>query len=119
MYLLQEDQTLSSVDQSWLLDELFVIEGDCTCCFRKHEGTKCDKPFVRDMMVGLYAELLNFKEEDDGSDQFRRGGQIHESIEQNKDLVFPMSFSTKLRHFLSPEVLRCARLSRRSTRWRS
>ena len=72
MYLLQEAHTLASVDESWLLDALFVLEGDCNCCFRKHEGTKCDKPFVRDMMVGLYAELPNFKEKDDGSDQVRR-----------------------------------------------
>ena len=43
MYLLQEDQVLASVDQSWLLDALFVFEGDCTCCLRKHEGMKCDK----------------------------------------------------------------------------
>ena len=70
MYLLQEDQTLASVDESWLLDALFAFEGDCTCCFRKHEGMKCDKPFVRDVMVGLYAELLNFKKKDDGSISF-------------------------------------------------
>ena len=64
MYLLQEDQTLASVDQSWLLVALFVFAGDCTCCFRKHEGMKCDKPFVRDMMLGLYAQLFNFKKKD-------------------------------------------------------
>ena len=29
MYLLQEDQTLVSVDQSRLLDALFVFESDC------------------------------------------------------------------------------------------
>ena len=58
MYLLQEDQTLVSVDQSWLLDALFVFEGDCTCCFRKHDGMKCDKPFVRDLTLGLYAEVF-------------------------------------------------------------
>ena len=83
MYLLQEDQTLSSVDQSWLLDELFVIEGDCTCCFRKHEGTKCDKPFVRDIMIGLYAEVFNFKKNVDDSDQSGRCCEIYKSIEQN------------------------------------
>ena len=43
MYLLQKDSTLASVDRSWLLDALFVFEGDCTCCLRKHEGMKCDK----------------------------------------------------------------------------
>ena len=64
MYLLQKDQILASVDQSWLLDALFVFAGDCTCCFRKHEGMKCDKPFVRDMMLGLYAQLFNFKKKD-------------------------------------------------------
>ena len=47
MDLLLEDQTLRSMDQSWLLDTLFAIEGDCTCCFRKHAGTNRDKPFVR------------------------------------------------------------------------
>ena len=64
MYLLQEDQQLASVDQSWLLDALFVFAGDCTCRFRKHEGMKCDKTFVRDMMLGLDAQLLNFKKND-------------------------------------------------------
>ena len=34
MYLLQEDQTLPSMEPSWLFDALFVLEGDCTCCFR-------------------------------------------------------------------------------------
>ena len=61
MYFLHEDQAFASVDRSWLLDALFVFEGNCTFCFRKHEGVKCDKPFVRDMMVGLDAEVLNFK----------------------------------------------------------
>ena len=92
MYLLQEDQALASVDQSWLLDALFVFEGDCTCCLRKHEGMKCDKPFVRDLMLGLYAEVLNFKKKDD-SDQSRRCCKIFESIEQNKNRVFPTTFS--------------------------
>ena len=50
---------LASVNQSWPFDALLVFEGDCTCCFRKHDGLKCDKPFVRDLMLGLYAEVLN------------------------------------------------------------
>ena len=94
MHILQEDQTLASMDQSSLLDALFVFEGDCTCCFRKHEGMNCDKPFVRDIMVGLYAEVLHFKKENE-SDQARRCCEIYQSIEQNKDRVFPMTFSTE------------------------
>ena len=94
MYLLQEDQVLASVDQSWLLDALFVFEGDCTCCLRKHEGMKCDKPFVRDLMLGLYAEVLYFKKKDE-SHESRRCRKIYDSMEQNNDRVFPMSFSTE------------------------
>ena len=94
MYLLQEDQVLASVDQSWLLDALFVFEGDCTCCLRKHEGMKCDKPLVRDLMLGLYAEVLYFKKKDE-SHESRRCREIYDSMEQNKDRVFPMSFSTE------------------------
>ena len=94
MYLLQEDQVLASVDQSWLLDALFVFEGDCTCCLRKHEGMKCDKPFVRDLILGLYAEVFYFKKKDE-SHESRRCREIYDSMEQNKDRVFPMSFSTE------------------------
>ena len=95
MYLLQQGDItqpaeLASVEQSWLLDALFVFEGECNCCFRKHDGMKCDKPFVRDLMLGLYAEVLNFKGKED-SDQSRRALQIYESIAQQKDRVFPMT----------------------------
>ena len=48
------------LEQSWLLGALFGLEGDCTCCFRKHDGMKYDKPFVR-LMLGLYAEVLKFE----------------------------------------------------------
>ena len=50
---------------------------------------KCDKPFVRDLLLGLYAEAFNFKGKE-GSDQSRRALQIYESIAQQKDRVFPM-----------------------------
>ena len=94
MYLLQKDSTLASVDRSWLLDALFVFEGDCTCCLRKHEGMECDKPFVRDLILGLYAEVLYFKKKDE-SQGSRRCREIYDSMEQNKDRVFPMSYSTE------------------------
>ena len=48
------------LEQSWLLGALFGLEGDCTCCFRKHDGMKYDKPVVR-LMLGLYAEVLKFE----------------------------------------------------------
>ena len=99
MYLLEQDDVkqpaeLASMEKSWLLDALFVFEGDCTCCFRKHDGMKCDKPFVRDLMRGLYAEVLNFKGKAD-SNQSRRACEIYESIAQQKDRVFPMAVSTE------------------------
>ena len=99
MYLLEQDDVkqpaeLASMEKSWLLDALFVFEGDCTCCFRKHDGMKCDKPFVRDLMLGLYAEVLNFKGKAD-SNQSRRACEIYESIAQQKDRVFPMAVSTE------------------------
>ena len=55
-----EDDCTCCFRKSWLLDALFVFEGDCASCFRKHEDMKCDKPSVRDMMLGLYAKVLNF-----------------------------------------------------------
>ena len=99
MYLLEQDDVkqpaeLASMEKSWLLDALFVFEGDCTCCFREHDGMKCDKPFVRDLMLSLYAEVLNFKGKAD-SNQSRRACEIYESIAQQKDRVFPMAVSTE------------------------
>ena len=32
----------AGVSGSFFGDELFVFEGDCTCCFRKHDGMKCE-----------------------------------------------------------------------------
>ena len=86
---------LASVDQSWPFDALLVFEGDCTCCFRKHDGLKCDKPFVRDLMLGLYAEVFNLKGKAD-SEHSCRSREIYESIAQQKDRVFPMAFSTEI-----------------------
>ena len=36
--------TRSGLEQSRLLDALFAFAGDCSCCFRKHDSMKCDKP---------------------------------------------------------------------------
>ena len=68
-YLLQEDQTLASMDPSWLLDALSLFESDCTCCFRKHDGVNCVKPFGR-LLLGLCGVVL--KREGDWSGWFRK-----------------------------------------------
>ena len=34
----------SVLEQSRLLGALLAFEGDCSCCFRMHDGMKCDKP---------------------------------------------------------------------------
>ena len=39
--------------------EQAVVEGGCTCCFRRHAGTECGKPVVCDAMIVLCAMVLD------------------------------------------------------------
>ena len=50
---------LSEVGEEEVEDTILVFEGDCTCCARNHRGMKqCDKETLRDVFVGLYADVL-------------------------------------------------------------
>ena len=40
---LWSSQDACSAHQLYISATLFVFESDCTCCFRKHDGMKCDK----------------------------------------------------------------------------
>ena len=40
--------------------DVLMSEGDRTYCFRKHNGMKCDKPFVC-IKFCLYTEVFNFE----------------------------------------------------------
>ena len=53
----------------------------------------CDKPFVRDLMPGLYAEVLNLKAKAHQSSD--RAREIYKSVAQQKDRVFPLAVSTE------------------------
>jgi hypothetical protein len=44
-----------SMRDEWMETNLFVFEGEMTCCRLKHEGiTKCDKQRPVEPMLGLY-----------------------------------------------------------------
>ena len=62
MHLLQQHDVgkiaeLDSVEQAWLLDALFVFQGDYTFCVRKHDGKEGDMLYAH-LMLGRYTEVF-------------------------------------------------------------
>merc|ERR1719203_1348751 len=76
-------------------DALLIFEGDCTCCRRKHEGTnRCDKEYVRDIVLGVYAEVL-YRTQHVGQHSQESGGRsdaIYAAINNQKERMFPKTF---------------------------
>lgn len=63
MYLYNEDPMapglIERLDHAWASEVMAVFEGQLTCCARQHDGwTRCDKEFLRDAVLGLYADLV-------------------------------------------------------------
>jgi len=93
MYILKE-HGLEAIDPSWLFDALFVFEGECTCCFRQHEVGVCDKPAIRDLMLGLYIVLLRRKDMREAA-QTQHYLDTYKKIQEHKDRIFPQSYTAE------------------------
>ena len=116
-YLLQGNSTCggrrcSSRGRAWQISnwgkqayELFVFEGDCTCCFRKRDGMKCDTSayFLRGMtLVQQVPSVESFIDEQIGS--------LWRSVSLQIVIFFILSVST-LSAFFTGIVFSCCMLT--------
>merc|ERR1712159_882520 len=83
---------MQPLDREWIAEAIFIFEGDCTCCTRNHVGaTRCDKEFLRDPILGLYAELVANQKQGTISES---GSSILYLIQSDKERVFPKALTS-------------------------
>merc|ERR1712151_1368321 len=102
MYIAQRCDSgteLTNVTGEHINDELLVFEGDCTCCSRQHSGmVACDKETLRDVFVGIYADVLWSHEHSSEADasvsspiSAVQAQDVIGRIQQQKSRIFPQA----------------------------
>jgi hypothetical protein len=93
-----QEAQLMNINEDDVGDAILVFDGDCTCCDREHQGMPmCDKEVLRDVFLGIYAEVLwknniaGFSQTSVPSDQHRTE-EIISLIQKRKDRIFPPRF---------------------------
>mmetsp|Transcript_44199 Transcript_44199/g.127889 ORF Transcript_44199/g.127889 Transcript_44199/m.127889 type:complete len:1037 (-) Transcript_44199:121-3231(-) len=90
---------LSNIEDGTIDDTILVFEGNCTCCVRNHHNMDhCDKETLRDVFLGLYADVYQLhaaRVSPQCSNPTLRQLQAEEvmkRIEKQKDRIFPERF---------------------------
>jgi len=97
--------SLSKLGEATVNDTILVFEGECTCCARNHHNmAKCDKETLRDVFIGLYADIyqqhaaqasrtsLRPSSHSRSSSQYVKGEDMIVRISSEKERIFPERF---------------------------